>query len=106
MCLRYKSSLRAEWVCFGRHACVALKVTGKEEGVGKVKPVGYQGDGQCGGAKGFFAFFVGGVCSPLTGLGNMLYSTALIILACAGCTLLLTMHKNNPVGPPTHPAEK
>lgn len=55
---------------------------------------------------GFFAFFVGGVCSPLTGLGNMLYSTALIILACAGCTLLLTMHKNDPVDLPTHPAEK
>lgn len=31
---------------------------------------------------GFLMFFFGGVLSPLTGLGNMLYTTALIIVAC------------------------
>lgn len=31
---------------------------------------------------GFLMFLVGGVLSPLTGLGNMLHTTALIILAC------------------------
>lgn len=38
---------------------------------------------------GFLTFFVGGVCSPLTGLGNMLYATAGIIGICAACTLWL-----------------
>lgn len=39
---------------------------------------------------GFLTFFVGGVCSPLAGIGNMLLSTSAIILVCAACTLLLT----------------
>lgn len=38
---------------------------------------------------GFFTFFVGGVCSPLAGLGNMLVSTSVVIVACAACTLFL-----------------
>lgn len=38
---------------------------------------------------GFLTFFVGGVCSPLTGLGNMRYATAGIIGICAACTLWL-----------------
>lgn len=39
---------------------------------------------------GFLTFFVGGVCSPLAGLGNMLVSTSIIIVVCAVCTFLLT----------------
>lgn len=35
---------------------------------------------------GFLTFFVGGICSPLAGMGNMLYSTSALILICAGCT--------------------
>lgn len=38
---------------------------------------------------GFLTFFVGGVCSPLAGLGNMLVSTSVIIVICAVCTLAL-----------------
>lgn len=38
---------------------------------------------------GFLTFFVGGVCSPLAGLGNMLVSTSVIIVICAICTLAL-----------------
>lgn len=38
---------------------------------------------------GFLTFFVGGVCSPLAGLGNMLVSTSVIIVICAVCTLFL-----------------
>lgn len=38
---------------------------------------------------GFLTFFVGGVCSPLAGLGNMLVSTSVIIVICAICTLFL-----------------
>lgn len=39
---------------------------------------------------GFLSFFVGGVCSPLAGLGNMLVSTSVIMVICAACTLALT----------------
>lgn len=39
---------------------------------------------------GFLTFFVGGICSPLAGLGNMQVSTPIIIVICATCTLLLT----------------
>lgn len=35
---------------------------------------------------GFLTFFVGGVCSPLAGVGNMLYSTSALILICAVAT--------------------
>ena len=38
---------------------------------------------------GFFAFFVGGICSPLAGLGNMLVSTSVVIVVCAACTFVL-----------------
>lgn len=38
---------------------------------------------------GFLTFFVGGVCSPLAGLGDMLISTSILIVLCAFCTLLL-----------------
>lgn len=38
---------------------------------------------------GFLTFFVGGVCLPLAGLGNMLVSTSVIIVICAICTLAL-----------------
>lgn len=35
---------------------------------------------------GFLTFLVGGVCSPLAGMGNMLWSTSALILICAACT--------------------
>lgn len=35
---------------------------------------------------GFLTFFVGGVCSPLAGMGNMLYSTSALIVICAVAT--------------------
>lgn len=38
---------------------------------------------------GFMAFFVGGICSPLAGLGNMLLSTSILMVVCAFFTLLL-----------------
>lgn len=38
---------------------------------------------------GFLTFLVGGICSPLAGLGNMLISTSALIVFCALCTLLL-----------------
>lgn len=37
---------------------------------------------------GFLTFFAGGVCSPLAGLGDMLVSTSVVIVACAVCTFL------------------
>lgn len=43
---------------------------------------------------GFLTFFVGGICSPLAGLGNMLISTSILIVFCALCTLLLSRGKN------------
>lgn len=39
---------------------------------------------------GFLTFFMGGICSPLAGLGNMLISTSIIMVVCAVLTLLLT----------------
>lgn len=39
---------------------------------------------------GFLTFFMGGICSPLAGLGNMLISTSIIMVVCAALTLLLT----------------
>lgn len=42
---------------------------------------------------GFLTFFVGGVCSPLAGLGNMFVSTSVIIVICAVCTLALAGRK-------------
>ena len=43
---------------------------------------------------GFLAFFAGGVCSPLAGLGNMLHSASALIVACAGGAFLLSLRKN------------
>lgn len=36
---------------------------------------------------GFFPFLFGSIVSPLTGLGNMLYSTSLLTVICCLCTL-------------------
>lgn len=38
---------------------------------------------------GFFAFLVGGICSPLAGVGDMLVSTSVVIVICAACTFLV-----------------
>lgn len=48
---------------------------------------------------GFLTFFVGGVCSPLAGLGNMMLSCAVIIAVCAVYTWLLAKRPlaNTPV---------
>lgn len=37
---------------------------------------------------GFMGFLVGGICSPLAGLGNMLHTTSFLILFCAAGTLV------------------
>lgn len=42
---------------------------------------------------GFLTFFMGGICSPLAGLGNMLVSTSIVIVVCAVFTLLLTVRR-------------
>lgn len=42
---------------------------------------------------GFLTFFMGGICSPLAGLGNMLASTSIVIVVCAVFTLLLTVRR-------------
>ena len=42
---------------------------------------------------GFLTFFVGGICSPLAGLGNMFVSTSTIIVVCAVCTLALAKRR-------------
>lgn len=47
---------------------------------------------------GFLTFFVGSICSPLAGLGNMLISTSIQIVFCALCTLLLTRRKKQKYG--------
>lgn len=44
---------------------------------------------------GFLTFLVGGVCSPLAGAGNMLYSTSALILICAACTFLGAYKKSS-----------
>ena len=38
---------------------------------------------------GFAPFFLGGVVSPLVGIGNIFYSTALVILACSSLALAI-----------------
>ena len=38
---------------------------------------------------GFAPFFLGGIVSPLVGIGNIFYSTALVILACGGLGLAI-----------------
>lgn len=42
---------------------------------------------------GFLTFFMGGICSPLAGLGNMLVSTSIVIVVCAVFTLSLTVRR-------------
>lgn len=53
-----------------------------------LEPV-HENSGNASAILGFLTFFVGGVCSPLAGLGNMLMSTSVIIVICAVCTLTL-----------------
>lgn len=43
---------------------------------------------------GFLMFLFGGVLSPLTGLGNMLYSTSIIIVACCAGAWICTRPAN------------
>lgn len=45
-----------------------------------------QNSGNASAVLGFLTFFVGGICSPLAGMGNMLYSTSALILVCAVAT--------------------
>lgn len=45
-----------------------------------------QNSGNASAVLGFLTFFVGGICSPLAGMGNMLFSTSVLILICAACT--------------------
>lgn len=49
---------------------------------------------------GFFLFFFGAIVSPLTGFGDMLFSTSIMTLACAGLSLLflvIAKKRLNPV---------
>lgn len=39
---------------------------------------------------GFMTFFAGGIASPLTGLGNMLYSTATVFVVCCAGVVFFT----------------
>lgn len=45
--------------------------------------------GSASAALGFLSFLVGGICSPLVGMGDMAVSTAAVIAVCALFTLLL-----------------
>lgn len=45
--------------------------------------------GSASAALGFLAFLVGGICSPLVGMGDMAVSTSAVIVVCALATLLL-----------------
>lgn len=36
---------------------------------------------------GFLTFLCGGICSPLAGLGDMLYTSSILMVVCAACTL-------------------
>lgn len=44
---------------------------------------------------GFLAFLFGGMLSPLTGIGNMLYGTSGVIVACSMATLYLQPNQEN-----------
>jgi DHA1 family bicyclomycin/chloramphenicol resistance-like MFS transporter len=46
-----------------------------------------QNSGNASAIIGFLTFVSGGVISPLTGLGNIIYSTSIIIVLC--CVLIL-----------------
>lgn len=45
---------------------------------------------------GFAPFFLGGVVSPLVGIGNIFYSTSIVIFVCGvlGLAIYLSIHKN------------
>ncbi len=45
---------------------------------------------------GFAPFFLGGVVSPLVGIGNIFYSTSIVIFVCGvlGLGIYLSIHKN------------
>lgn len=45
---------------------------------------------------GFAPFFLGGVVSPLVGVGNIFYSTSIVIFVCGvlGLGIYLSIHKN------------
>lgn len=42
---------------------------------------------------GFMTFLVGGICSPLAGMGNMLVSTSVLIVLCATLTFIFVVRK-------------
>lgn len=43
---------------------------------------------------GFLTFMIGGICSPLAGLGNILYSTSALMVLCAISSFLFTRTKS------------
>lgn len=52
--------------------------------------------GSASAALGFLSFLVGGICSPLVGMGDMAVSTAAVIALCALFTLLLARGADHP----------
>lgn len=52
--------------------------------------------GSASAALGFLSFLVGGICSPLVGMGDMAVSTAAVIAVCALFTLLLARGADHP----------
>lgn len=52
-----------------------------------------QNSGNASAVLGFLSFLVGGICSPLTGMGNMFYSTSALIVLCAVCTFCGTFQR-------------
>lgn len=52
--------------------------------------------GSASAAIGFLSFLVGGICSPLVGMGDMAVSTAAVIALCALFTLLLARGADHP----------
>lgn len=54
-----------------------------------------QQSGSASAVLGFLGFLAGGICSPLAGLGNMLHTTAALIVICSTGALLLSLHKRN-----------
>lgn len=52
--------------------------------------------GSASAALGFLSFLVGGICSPLVGMGNMAVSTAAVIALCSLFTLLLARGADHP----------
>lgn len=52
--------------------------------------------GSASAALGFLSFLVGGICSPLVGMGDMAVSTAAVVALCALSTLLLARGADHP----------